>query len=180
MLPSIQGTDTSLGISIFIVLLSCIAAQNGTDTWDMSGTTLEPETTTEDDDDIEFAKLLALIVLSAVLAFLMLAVFACGCYVCMKMKDKQKNRDGQDLVYEGHYSSKKINGGNRTRVVAVKTDMYKKKQEPFWGVQHAVADSLDRPYGYDNAAFRNNQPYGGQSAQGYSPLGAGSNQRFYR
>lgn len=169
---------TSFQLSVIAILWTLIAfalAQDDT------GTTQEPSTTTEEDKKIKFWQLLALIILSIVLGFLILAVIACACYVCMKMKDQKKRMSGNhDIVYEGHYSSKKINNGERSRVVAVKTDVYRNRREPFWGVQHAVAQSLDQQEaygGYDNRAFRSGPVNNGGQQPGYSPVGKAG---FYR
>ena len=147
----------------------------------MSWTTEDAGATTES-SGIGFTKLLALVVLGVVLGMLVLAVLACGCYVCIKMRERERYGRHADQVIEGHYSSKQINkDGTRTKVIAVKTNVYRDKPNTFWGVQNAVAASLDRtnPYGYDNGAFGNNYAGGSPQPGGYKPLGTGSRPTYY-
>jgi len=113
-------------------------------------------------------KLIALIVLGSVLGFLLLAVLTCGCWLCRKMRRRANPKER--VIIDGHYTSKSQNDGSRTKVIAVRENVYRAKPEPFWGVQHAVAEAVNSPYGGSYGGPSND----GQMNYGYSPYGAGS------
>ena len=187
-----KNLDGIKGLLVLATLSLCISYSSGQETDGndpgqvtsesdpgMSWTTEGAWATTES-SGIGFTKLLALVILGIVLGMLVLAVLACGCYVIIKTRERERYGRDADQVIEGHYSSKQSNrDGTRTKVIAVKANVYRGKPNTFWGVQHAVAASLDRTNPYNNGAFGNNYAGGSQQPGGYRPFGTAAGRPGY-
>jgi hypothetical protein len=155
--------------------------ENTGESWTTQGLIDETESATTEEPGIGVNKLIALIVLGSVLGFLLLAVFTCGCWLCRRMRRRAKVKDR--VVIEGHYSSKSNNNGSRTKVIAVRENVYREKPQTFWGVQHAVAGAVNSP----NPQPFYGSPYGGNGGAydgqrityGSPPYGAGPRSPYY-